>query len=214
MKSDILYIHGMGGGADSRIPGILKDYYRCTECDEKRDITLTCRTYSFNPGTAQKQISEWIEDMQPSLVIGESLGACHAILAAQKAGVPVLFVSPSLNAPIYLGWFAWVALIPGMRQLFNKIFKPKEGDRQKLDFRFSDLRLYRQLRSDAMKAASEVNAYAFFGTRDHYRKSGIVSIRTWKRHFGEGTWTVYEGTHFMEEEHIHNLLIPKISSLL
>ena len=56
--------------------------------------------------------------------------------------------------------------------------------------------------------------FAFFGERDHYRRSGIVSIRTWRKYFGEGTWATYPGTHFMEEEYVLSMLIPKIVSVL
>ena len=55
--------------------------------------------------------------------------------------------------------------------------------------------------------------HAFFGTRDHYRRSGIVSVRTWKKHFGE-TYTMYDGTHFTEEEYIYSLVIPKILEII
>ena len=42
----LLYIHGMGGGADSRIPSILKEYYP----------DLVVNTYSFDPDQAQLQL--------------------------------------------------------------------------------------------------------------------------------------------------------------
>jgi hypothetical protein len=56
--------------------------------------------------------------------------------------------------------------------------------------------------------------HAFFGTRDKFRRSGVVMIRTWKKYFGQGTWTVYRGSHFMEEEYIRTMLVPAILSLL
>ena len=55
--------------------------------------------------------------------------------------------------------------------------------------------------------------FAFFGTHDHYRRSGIVSIRSWEKYFGK-MYQIYEGTHFMEEEHINALLVPKICEIL
>ena len=59
----------------------------------------------------------------------------------------------------------------------------------------------------------ESPVYAFFGTHDHYRKSGIVSVRTWKKRFGD-TFSMYEGTHFMEEEHVRAMLVDKILEVL
>ena len=201
---NVLYIHGMGGGGDSRIPSILRDAF----ADENLDIIV--RTYDFDPEVAQAQIESWLEEIRPSLVIGESLGTIHAI---KIAGIPHLLISPSLNAPLYLGYLSWLALVPGVTWLLDRIYKPKDGDRQKLHFKFLTLKKYLRHRREALAnsiaAGSQDYFHAFIGTRDHYRKSGIVSIRTWKKYFGE-TYTLYEGTHFTEEEFIWSLVVPKI----
>lgn len=201
---NVLYIHGMGGGGDSRIPSILRDAF----ADENIDIIV--RTYDFDPEVAQAQIESWLEEIRPSLVIGESLGSIHAI---KIAGIPHLLISPSLNAPLYLGYLSWLALVPGVTWLLDRIYKPKDGDRQKLHFKFLTLKKYLRHRREALAnsiaAGSQDYFHAFIGTRDHYRKSGIVSIRTWKKYFGE-TYTLYEGTHFTEEEFIWSLVVPKI----
>lgn len=213
-RINILYIHGMGGGADSRIPNILKDYFNCQGgicCDSQYEISVVCRTYSFDPVVAWKQICGWVEELSPVLVIGESLGACNAL---KIKGIPHIFVSPSLNAPLYLGCFAWTALIPGMTTLFDRIYKPREGDRQSLHFVWRILKNYRGHRRAALEASRGEDCFAFFGTRDHYRRSGIVSIRSWRRHFGKDSYQMYEGTHFMEEEYIYSLLVPKIIQTL
>lgn len=55
--------------------------------------------------------------------------------------------------------------------------------------------------------------HAFFGTRDHYRRSGIVSVGTWKKYFGK-TYTMYDGTHYMEEEFVRGILVDAICEIL
>lgn len=210
----ILYIHGMGGGGDSRIPSILRD--RCgrlapagTPC-----VEVVVRTYDFDPEKGHGQILSWVEELRPDLVIGESLGALQAM---RIAGMPHLFVSPALNSPLYFRWLAWLCLIPGVTPLLDRIYKPKEGDRQKLHFTFAVLRKYGRHRKEALRIAAEesraVEFFAFFGSRDHYRRSGIVSVRTWKKYFGN-SYGVYDGTHFMEEEFIDSMLLPKIFNVL
>lgn len=219
-QKTILYIHGMGGGGDSRIPGVLREWFMGKNVgsdDNSLEINVVVRTYDYNPDRAQTMIKGWVDEIEPSLIIGESLGACHAILASEHAGTPCIFVSPSLNAPLYLGLLSWLSLIPGMPSLLRQIYKVRPGDRQYLDFKFNSSRRYLHLRRRAVEylhsevsgAASE-RWYAFFGTRDHYRKSGIVSVRTWKRFFPGESFELYEGTHFMEMEYIYSLLIPKI----
>ena len=228
MEKIVLYIHGMGGGGDSRIPSILRDYFahpiwQSSECHPERSegsstesaaVRVVARTYDFDPEVAADQIGTWVEELKPDLVIGESLGSMQAI---RVTGVPHLFVSPSLNAPMVFGYLAWMALIPGVSWILDRIYKPREGDRQPLHFAFRTLRKYRQHRREALKNTT-INGsgdyfFAFFGTRDHYRRSGIVSIRSWEKYYGK-TYQIYEGTHFMEEEHINALLVPKICEIL
>ncbi len=205
---NVLYIHGMGGGSDSRIPHILHDLL----ADE--GIHIVVRTYSFDPEEAAAQIDSWVAEVRPRLIIGESLGAVHAL---RIKGIPHLLISPALNAPLYFSALAWLAVLPGMTGLLNRIYRPGEGDRQVPHFSFGILRKYGDHRREAV-SNTPLNGsgdyfHAFIGTRDHYRKSGVVSLRTWKKYFGE-TYTVYDGTHFTEEEYIYSLVVPEIREIL
>lgn len=203
-----LYIHGMGGGGDSRIPSILNSVLAF------KHVRVVVRTYDFDPEEASRQITEWIEELSPKLIIGESLGSIHAI---RIRNLPHILISPSLNAPLYFGYLAWLTLIPGVTWLMDRIYRPKQGDRQKLHFTYKTLIKYLKHREKAIENSIRNGSgdmfHAFFGTRDHYRRSGIVSVRTWKKYFGE-TYTMYDGTHFTEEEYIYSLVIPKILEII
>ena len=205
MAHTILYIHGMSGGLTSRIPSVISQDL------SKRDISVVVRTYDFNPEIARVQIASWVDELRPSLVIGESLGAVQAM---RIKDVPHIYVSPALNAPLFLGYLAPLTLIPGMRPLFNRIYRPKYEGRQVPDFVFANLKPYLEHRRKALEAGREGSHFAFFGERDHYRRSGIVSISSWEKHFGKDSWASYPGTHFMEEEYLHSMLIPKILEIL
>ena len=203
----ILYIHGMGGGADSRIPSILKSVL-------PSDAGIVVRTYDFDPEVAAGQISSWVDELRPSLIIGESLGSLHAL---RIKGLPHILVSPSLNAPLYFKVQSWLCMLPGVTAWFDRFYRPKEGDRQKLHFTPRVLSKYSFHRSAALanspRNGSDDYFHAFFGCHDHYRKSGIVSVRSWKKYFGN-TFTMYDGTHFMEEEFVIALLLPLILKVL
>lgn len=214
-KKTVLYIHGMGGGACSRIPSVLKEHFDSIKTDELA-IDVVARTYDFDPEIGAGQIALWVEELKPDMVIGESLGSIQAL---RVTGMPHLFVSPSLNGPVYLGRLSFLALIPGFTWLFNKIYTDNDGiERQKMKFTFKVLRKYNQHRKAALKNTtlngSKDYFYAFIGDFDHYKKSGVVRTRTWIKYFGENTYSTYPGTHFMEEEYLHSLLIPKIVSVL
>lgn len=205
---NVLYIHGMGGGGDSRIPAILKDALA------EKNVNVVVRTYDFDPEVAFLQIDAWMNELHPDLVIGESLGAVHAI---RIKGVPHILISPSLNAPFLLGRLCWLALIPGVTPLLDRLYKPREGDRQVLHFTYPVLRKYLRHGKSALvnspSCGSNDYFFAFFGTRDHYRRTGIVSIKSWKKYFGD-SYVMYDGTHFTEEEHIRDKVIPLICNML
>lgn len=201
----------MGGGGDSRIPSILAEHINdCLPSGCMARVSVIVRTYSFDPEEAWRQISAWVEELNPALIAGESLGSMNAI---KIKGLPHVLVSPSLNAPLYFGYLAFLALVPGVTQLLDRIYKPREGDRQPLHFTFRTMRKYRRLRKEALANSpargSKDRFFAFFGTKDHYRKSGIVSIRTYSKYFGD-RYAIYDGTHFMEEEFVLSMLIPEI----
>lgn len=205
---NILYIHGMGGGGDSRIPAILR------ETLSEKGVNVVVRTYDFDPEIGSAQIEGWMKELEPSLVIGESMGSIHAL---RIKGVPHILISPSLNAPFVLGRLCWLSLIPGVTPLLDRIYRPKEGDRQKLHFTYDVLRKYVRHGKTALASSSLYGNddffFAFFGTRDHYRRTGIVSVMSWKKYFGEN-FMMYEGTHYTEEEHIFTKVIPMICNIL
>ena len=210
-KINILYIHGMGGGLDSRIPRVLKEDLG-DFLPEAIEAEVIVRTYDIDPDIAFGQITSWFDEIRPDLVIGESLGSLHAI---RLKGVPHILVSPAIGAA---RWMSTVSLIPGIPTLMRCIFKPYSPDRQSLDFTHKILSHYRGIRKQVLDNSpcrgGNDYFFAFFGTVDHYRRSGVVSVRKWAKYFGPDTYKIYEGTHFMEDEYLHTMLIPKIISVL
>lgn len=194
----LLYIHGMGGGEDSRIPRLLKEKLSIEEVD------VIVHTYPFDPLLAREFIRSMFDECHPDLVIGESLGACHSM---ELVGVPHLLVSPAFNAPCVLHRYAGLARIPLFRKLAERFFKPRNENRQSLPFdpcileHFSNVDPYRDISAPI---------HAFFGSKDKYRFWNIVSVSDWKRFFGASSYTIYAGTHYMEEAFVDSLLIPAI----
>jgi hypothetical protein len=91
----------------------------------------------------------------------------------------------------------------------------KEGDRQPLKFTYPVLSRYKDHWEAALASIGpDESYYAFFGTQDHFMRSGIVQVGLWEKYFGTDTYTMYPGTHFMEEEFIDSLLVPKILETL
>lgn len=209
----IIYIHGMGGGEDSRIPTFLREHINdFTDSADEVHIDVVVKKYDIDPLIAAGQISSWVNELRPQLVMGESLGSLHAI---RQQGFPHILVSPAIGAA---RWMSAVSLIPGIPTLMRRMFVPYSDERQSLDFTHKILRHYRGIRSKVLDCSPSRGGndyfYAFFGTRDAYRRSGVVSVRSWKRHFGKDSFKTYEGTHYMEEEYLCSMLIPKMLEVL
>ncbi len=192
----------MGGGEDSRIPSILSEQFN-----------ITVRTYSFDPEEARKQIDSWIKELSPALLIGESLGATHALYFAGKYNLPCILVSPAINAPRYFVVLSLLCFIPGVGKYFCYKHKSRTERRQKIEADYKILKkwgIYKDYPYDKDRIPF---LKAFFGKRDHYRKSGIVSIHKFRSLFGD-FFQMYDGSHYMEEEYLHSLLDPAIRSIL
>lgn len=211
-RETVLYVHGMGGGADSRIPAILRDVFAGGKGPE-----VVVRTYSFDPETASNQLRSWFEELKPALIVGESLGATHALalrrsvsLSDASAHIPVVLVSPAINAPRLFFRLAFLTLLPGVGALLDRIYRPRPGDRQKMHFRFAALRKWKGILAKALSEGNASDVFAFFGKHDKYRRTGIVSVRSWKKLFGPDSYAEYDGTHFMEEEYVREMLAGRI----
>lgn len=192
----------MCGGKDSRIPSILSSHF---------DVSV--RTYSFDPVQAREQISVWIDELQPVLLIGESLGAIHTLYFSSARRIPCILISPAVNAPLHFRILAPLTLIPGVSRYFLWRHKPRSENRQKLKADYSTLKSWWPFRKEALSDKSTPVLKAFFGRKDHYRRSGVVSVIGFASHFGD-VYEVYDGTHYMEEEFLDSMLIPEIKSAL
>ncbi|MBR1872122.1 MAG: alpha/beta hydrolase [Bacteroidales bacterium] len=210
---NILYIHGMGGGTDSRVPAILNEHIG-KHVKEGPVPSIVVRTYSFDPEEGAEQILQWTKELRPVLVIGESLGCLQAM---RVKGIPHILVSPALGAGYWLGYLAPLFRIPGVSSLVARRFRPREGDRQPLDFSYKVVKKYKrhflQARANTPAMGSSDPYMAFIGTRDHYMRSGVVSIRLYRKWFGD-RYRTYDGTHYIEEEYIFSMLIPAILDMI
>ena len=81
----------MGGGGDSRIPSILKE--------AMPDVAVTVRTYDFDPEVAASQIEDWVAEIRPDLVVGESLGSIQTL---RIKGLPYGFAFVECTALFWL----------------------------------------------------------------------------------------------------------------
>lgn len=206
----VLFVHGVGGSEDGYEMGYLREFLA------PYDVRVVVKDYTFDPDKARAQILPWVEEYRPDLIIGESLGACYAMLLG---GAPHLFISPAINAPKALYIHRNLSRIPFMQRFYEKLLDPGQPPvRQKIDCSPESLSHFRNLRRDALEAFSRLSPdekpFAFFGTWDILVYLGFVSPFTWRRLFGKGSFAIHRCGHVMNREQVRTLLLPKVLEIL
>lgn len=183
-----------------------------TKDGEPCSLQVICETYDFDPEVATNQIADWVETYHPDLVMAESMGAIHA-LGIQ--GVPHIWLSPALNYD--RGAELFLPLISLANMMGYTYTKQRGARRQKI---LGDPELVAKFKPmiQSYKEAILNNpqrdpSYAFFGSKDDFRKTGIVSIKEYQRLYGN-SYEVYDGGHCLDVRQIRPKLLPKIVEML
>lgn len=212
---NILYLHGMGGGSTSRMPVRLQQVLsnkHFTKDGEPCRLNVVCETYDFDPEVATNQIAEWVETYQPALVISESMGAIHA-LGIQ--GIPHIWLSPALNYDRGAEFFLPLVSIANM--MGYTYTKQRGANRQEIRGDHELVAKFRPMiqtyKEMVVNSPQRYSSYAFFGNKDPFRTTGIVSIKEYKRLYGD-SYEVYDGGHCLDVRQIQPKLLPKIVEML
>ena len=73
MKKKIVYIHGLGGGKNGRVPKLIKKALG-------NNIDVFAPEIPISPKEAYQFVNDYINKENPDLVIGSSLGAFYTLL--------------------------------------------------------------------------------------------------------------------------------------
>ena len=199
---NILFLHGMGGSGGSYIPRCLdkklSKMHFITKDGEPCDLKVIRKTYNYDPDIATEQISKLVETNHPVLVIGESMGAIHAL---GIRGIPHIYLSPALNYDRGVDLFLPLAELGSK---FGLIYRKRRGARRqeivgdpKLLAKFKPmLDGYKQAILDNPRDPS----YAYFGKNDPFKVRGIVCIEEYKRLYGDSgdNYEEFDGGHVLD----------------
>ena len=175
---NILYLHGMGGGSTSRMPSRLRQVLsnmHFTKDGDPCKLNVVCKTYDFDPEVATNQIAGWVETYQPVLVMSESMGAIHAL---GIRGVPHIYISPALNYDRGAEFFLPLVSLGNM--IGYTYTKQRGTKRQEIRGDHELVAKFKpmiQSYKEAILSGPQCDSsYAYFGSRDGYMMTGIVSI--------------------------------------
>lgn len=85
-----LYIHGFGSSARSYKARLLK------QRASQRGLTCICPNLPVHPQLAFETLCDWVEQTQPKVVIGSSLGGFYARSLAARYDLPAVLINPAL----------------------------------------------------------------------------------------------------------------------
>ena len=170
---------------------------------------IVVRTLSFDPETAFGQVRDLVGEYSPRVIVGESWGANLALCIPD---IPVLLVSPALGCPRYLCLASPLCKLGFIRKALENKYKAKNAGRQEVRFDPQLLAKWTYFRRLSI-STSHPYVRAFFGSRDSFRRSGVVNINCFIRRYGKN-YTVYDGSHWMEEAYVYSDLMPAIAALL
>ena len=212
---NILYLHGMGGGSTSRMPSRLRQVLsnmHFTKDGDPCKLNVVCKTYDFDPEVATNQIAGWVETYQPVLVMSESMGAIHAL---GIRGVPHIYISPALNYDRGAEFFLPLVSLGNM--IGYTYTKQRGTKRQEIRGDYELVAKFKpmiQSYKEAILSGPQCDSsYAYFGSRDGYMMTGIVSIEEYKRLYGD-SYEEYDGGHCLDVNQIKPRLVPKIVEML
>ena len=195
----IVYIHGLGGGAGSNIPKVLKE-----EIGSEYEIYNP--ELPIEPSYSVAYASRMLLQIQPDLVIASSLGGFFAMLL--QGPWKTILVNPAMrpaldikNAPIGMGK--------------HKIDKGKRADDAKYvlidDAFINELNELYNIYKKEMKKDNINNVYALFGDNDEL----FSHIKDFEWDYKKKNMKILPGEkHSLTNEAIKNELIPLIRKLL
>lgn len=189
----ILYLHGIGSGAESRTPRTLREHLNKDEIFAPEIPIDPLEAYDFVKKTAK--------DFSPDVVVGTSLGAFYAMCLR---GVYKLLINPAM--------YAAEDIAKGLGIGKKPFYLPRSDNatEYEIDKAFiSKLAALENKAGEGIDAEEKKHTYALFGRRDallnHHTDFMIEYDASHAQRF--------DGEHRLSPEDIENVVLPQVKRL-
>ena len=193
----ILFAHGFASsGASGTVMTLRQMLYAINP-----DISVIAPDLPVMPNDAIALLHNIIEEEQPDLLLGTSMGAFYL---EQMHGVKRILVNPSFS-------MARLLTFGGMgRQEFRN--KREDGAR---DFKVDKemIAQFKALEKNAFKditPAEKELVWGFFGDKD----KKVNHQKDFLKHYGKDHFTVFDGEHFLNDKILSRVILPTIKEVL
>ena len=195
MKKKLVYIHGLGGGKNGRVPKLIKKAFG-------NNVDVFAPEIPISPKEAYQFVNDYINKENPDLVIGSSLGAFYTLLLPSnylKVVInPAMHPSKDIKDGIGLGTYPYRHKRDNKEQTYTvdkKFINALSG-------------LYRRYLS---KEENKDNVYGIFGKRDCL----FSHINDFMKRYGRKHITILKNEfHHISDESVNNYVIPLIDKLI
>lgn len=195
--SKILYAHGFASsGASGTVMTLRQILYAIDPT-----ISVIAPDLPVMPNDAIALLHNIIEEEQPDLLLGTSMGAFYL---EQMHGVKRILVNPSFS-------MARLLTFGGMgRQEFRN--KREDGAR---DFKVDKemIAQFKALEKNAFKditPAEKELVWGFFGDKD----KKVNHQKDFLKHYGKDHFTIFDGEHFLNDKILSRVILPTIKEVL
>lgn len=189
----ILYLHGLGSGAESRTATTLREMLKGHE--------VLAPEIPIRPKDAYKFLQSFSNE-NIDLVVGTSLGGFYCLLIPGVKRIiinPALFADYDIRNRIGLGEQPFFSVRKDGRTSYN------------LDESFiAELSELRRIVYGNLNGKEKDNTYALFGTEDEL----LDHYKDFRNIFKKEHASRFEGGHRLEPKQVHEVLAPMIRKLL
>ncbi len=191
----ILYIHGFGSAGSTGTATIMRNLLY------EKDVRVISPDVPTSPAEALPFLKSFVEQEQPDLIIGTSMGGFYA---EQLRGYKRILVNPSFH----------MARLLTFRGLGNYEFQNKRqdgADKFKVDKQMiAEFKEIEKLSFKGLTAEDKGNVWGMFGRND----PTVHTQDDYTKVYGKDHFIVFEGEHRLNDKILKHDVLPIINKIL
>lgn len=191
----ILYIHGFGSAGSTGTATIMRNLLY------EKDVRVISPDVPTSPAEALPFLKSFVEQEQPDLIIGTSMGGFYA---EQLRGYKRILVNPSFH----------MARLLTFRGLGNYEFQNKRQDgtdKFKVDKQMiAEFKEIEKLSFKGLTAEDKGNVWGMFGRND----PTVHTQDDYTKVYGKDHFIVFEGEHRLNDKILKHDVLPIINKIL
>lgn len=191
----ILYIHGFGSAGSTGTATIMRNLLY------EKDVRVISPDVPTSPAEALPFLKSFVEQEQPDLIIGTSMGGFYA---EQLRGYKRILVNPSFH----------MARLLTFRGLGNYEFQNKRqdgADKFKVDKQMiEEFKEIEKLSFKGLTAEDKGNVWGMFGRND----PTVHTQDDYTKVYGKDHFIVFEGEHRLNDKILKHDVLPIINKIL